>query len=167
MDAQKTPDGAEKLTGSVEGVIYANEQNGYTILDFGTDGHELVTLVGIMPYVAEGDELTVYGKWVHNPKYGRQFAVEQFEKRLPSDSAAILRYLSSGAVRNREKSRSGLQKRPKGCILLNRSRPGDRLPCAGPPGDAARRKRRAAGRPPEFCFESPERRCSTERKSWS
>jgi len=99
MDVQKAPDGAEKLTGSVEGVIYANEQNGYTILDFGTDGHELVTLVGIMPYVAEGDELTVYGKWVHNPKYGRQFAVEQFEKRLPSDSAAILRYLSSGAVR--------------------------------------------------------------------
>ena len=99
MDAQKAPDGAEKLTGSVEGVIYANEQNGYTILDFGTDGHELVTLVGVMPYVAEGDELTVYGKWVHNPKYGRQFAVEQFEKRLPSDSAAILRYLSSGAVR--------------------------------------------------------------------
>ena len=85
MDAQKAPDGVEKLTGSVEGVIYANEQNGYTILDFGTDGQELVTLVGTMPYVAEGDELTVYGKWVHNPKYGSQFAVTQFEKRLPSD----------------------------------------------------------------------------------
>ncbi len=99
VEEQKAPDGVEKLTGSVEGVIYANEQNGYTILDFGTDGHELVTLVGVMPYVAEGDELTVYGRWVHNPKYGRQFSVTQFEKRLPSDSAAILRYLSSGAVR--------------------------------------------------------------------
>lgn len=99
MDAQKTPDGVEKLVGTVEGVIYANEQNGYTILDFGSDGKELITLVGIMPYVTEGDELTVYGRWVHNPKYGRQFSVTQFEKRLPSDSAAILRYLSSGAVR--------------------------------------------------------------------
>ncbi len=52
-----------------------------------------------LPYVSEGDELTVFGKWIHNPKYGRQFQIEQFEKRLPSDSAAILRYLSSGSVK--------------------------------------------------------------------
>ena len=92
-------DGCEKLMGSVESVIYANEENGYAILDFGTSQNELITIVGTMPYVAEGDELTVWGKWVHNPKYGRQFAVQQFEKRLPSDSAAILRYLSSGAIK--------------------------------------------------------------------
>ncbi|MBE6690280.1 MAG: ATP-dependent RecD-like DNA helicase [Ruminococcaceae bacterium] len=96
---EREPDGAERLTGSVESVIYTNEENGYTILDFGTDQNELVTVVGTLPYVAEGDELTVFGKWVHNPKYGRQFQVEQFEKRLPSDEAAILRYLSSGAVK--------------------------------------------------------------------
>ena len=95
----KSADDSEKLSGSVESVIYANEDNGYTILDFGTDENELVTVVGTMPYVSEGDELTVWGKWVHHPKYGRQFAVQQFEKRLPSDSAAILRYLSSGAIK--------------------------------------------------------------------
>ncbi len=99
MEDVKKTDGLEKLTGSVESVIYANEENGYTILDFGTEENELITLVGTIPYVSEGDELTVFGKWVHNPKYGRQFLVEQFEKRLPSDSAAILRYLSSGAVK--------------------------------------------------------------------
>ena len=95
----KTPDGSERLTGSVEGVIYTNEENGYAILDFGTSENELVTIVGTMPYVGEGEELTVFGKWVHNPKYGRQFQVEQFEKKLPSDEAAILRYLSSGAIK--------------------------------------------------------------------
>ncbi|MBQ3482998.1 MAG: ATP-dependent RecD-like DNA helicase [Clostridia bacterium] len=92
-------DGLERLAGSVEGVIFSNEENGYAILDFGTEQGELVTVVGTLPYVAEGDELTVFGKWVHNPKYGRQFRAEQFEKRLPSDSAAILRYLASGAVK--------------------------------------------------------------------
>lgn len=94
-------DGAlqEKLTGSVESVIYSNEENGYAILDFGTTENELVTIVGTIPFVAEGDELVVYGKWIHNPKYGRQFQVAQFEKHLPSDSAAILRYLASGAVK--------------------------------------------------------------------
>lgn len=99
MEGIGQTDGLEKLSGSVESVIYANEENGYTILDFGTEENELVTLVGTIPYVNEGDELTVFGKWVHNPKYGRQFQVEQFEKRLPSDSAAVLRYLSSGAVK--------------------------------------------------------------------
>ncbi|MBQ9801901.1 MAG: ATP-dependent RecD-like DNA helicase [Clostridia bacterium] len=98
-DVKIPGDGSEKLSGSVESVIYHNEENGYAILDFGTSENELVTIVGTMPYVAEGDELTVWGKWVHNPKYGRQFAVQQFEKRLPSDAAAILRYLSSGAIK--------------------------------------------------------------------
>ncbi|MBR7112379.1 MAG: ATP-dependent RecD-like DNA helicase [Clostridia bacterium] len=98
-DVKRPVESGEKLTGSVEGVIYANEENGYTILDFGTDQNELVTAVGILPYVSEGDELTVWGKWVHHPKYGRQFSVEQFEKRLPTDTAAILRYLSSGSIK--------------------------------------------------------------------
>jgi exodeoxyribonuclease V alpha subunit len=65
---EKNPDGMERLSGSVESVIYANEENGYTILDFGTEENELITLVGVIPYVCEGDELTVFGKWVHNPK---------------------------------------------------------------------------------------------------
>ncbi|MBR2011113.1 MAG: ATP-dependent RecD-like DNA helicase [Clostridia bacterium] len=98
-EVKRTADDSEKLVGSVESVIYANEDNGYAILDFGTIENEMVTVVGTIPYVAEGDELTVWGKWVHHPKYGRQFAVQQFEKRLPSDSAAILRYLSSGAIK--------------------------------------------------------------------
>ncbi len=89
----------EHLRGTVEGVIYANEDNGYTIFDFGTDEGELITAVGTLPYIGEGDELTVWGRYVHNPKYGRQFRVEQFEKRLPCDAAAILRYLSSRAIK--------------------------------------------------------------------
>lgn len=92
-------DEMETLNGSVESIIYANEENGYTIFDFGTDKNELITAVGILPFLAEGDELTMVGKWVHNPKYGRQFKVEQFEKRLPTDAVAILRYLSSGAIK--------------------------------------------------------------------
>ncbi len=97
--SKNTAENLEKLTGSVESVIYSNEENGYAILDFGTAENQLITLVGTMPYVAEGDELTVFGRYIHNPKYGRQFQVTQFEKRLPSDSAAILRYLSAGSVK--------------------------------------------------------------------
>lgn len=91
--------GYETLRGVVEGVIYSNEENGYGIFDFSTEEYEIVTIVGTLPYVVEGDALSVYGRWVNNPKYGRQFRVEEFEKIMPADSASILRYLSSGTVR--------------------------------------------------------------------
>ena len=87
-----------RMSGTVEGIIYSNEENGYTVCDLGTDD-DLVTAVGIMPYLSEGEKLTVYGRWEHNSKYGRQFKVEQYEKELPADDNAILRYLSSRTVK--------------------------------------------------------------------
>ena len=88
-----------KLSGSIEQVIYANEENGYMVCDLGTDDDDLITITGIMPYVNEGDSLIVYGEWKHNPKYGRQFVVSQYERYMPANASAILRYLSSGAVK--------------------------------------------------------------------
>ncbi len=91
--------GLISMTGTVESVIYSNEENGYAICDLGTEDDEIVTIVGTLPYIGEGDHVTVFGRWVHNPKYGRQFRVEQYEKKLPADTASILRYLSSRTVR--------------------------------------------------------------------
>ncbi len=89
----------QQLSGSIERVIYANEENGYAVCDLGTDDNDLVTIQGTLPYIAEGDGVTVYGRWVHNPKYGRQFSVERYERVLPADVNAILRYLSSRAIK--------------------------------------------------------------------
>ena len=91
--------GLLELRGSVEGIIFSNEENGYTICDLGTEDGELITVVGILPYISEGDSLAVYGRWVHNPKYGRQFSAERFEKSLPADKASMLRYLASRAIK--------------------------------------------------------------------
>jgi exodeoxyribonuclease V alpha subunit len=89
----------QQLSGSIERVIYANEENGYAVCDLGTTDNDLVTIQGILPYIAEGDGVTVYGRWVHNPKYGRQFAVERYERQLPADVNSILRYLASRAIK--------------------------------------------------------------------
>ena len=89
----------QKLEGSVEYVIYSNEENGYAICDMAVADDEIVTIVGILPMINAGDNLTVYGKWIHNPKYGRQFSVSQYERVMPADEAAILRYLASGAIK--------------------------------------------------------------------
>lgn len=92
-------DGLIKLSGSVEHIIYSNEENGYTVADFGTDDDDLITITGIMPYVNEGDSLIIYGEWKHNQRYGRQFSVSEYERYMPANASAILRYLSSGAIK--------------------------------------------------------------------
>lgn len=91
--------GLLRLTGSIEHVIYANEDNGFAICDLGTESGDLITITGTLPYVGEGDSVTVYGKWVHNPKYGRQFRVESCERQMPADANSMLRYLASGAIK--------------------------------------------------------------------
>ncbi|MBQ8005667.1 MAG: ATP-dependent RecD-like DNA helicase, partial [Clostridia bacterium] len=91
--------GRECISGSVDRVIYSNEENGYAICDFASDAGELITIVGTMPYIAEGEHLAIEGMWVHNPKYGRQFKVESYEKQLPADVDSMLRYLASGAIK--------------------------------------------------------------------
>ncbi len=91
--------GTLKISGSVESIIFSNEENGYTICDIGTGDGDLVTAVGYLPYLSEGDSVVLYGKWVHNPKYGRQFAADTFERTLPADKASMLRYLASRTIK--------------------------------------------------------------------
>lgn len=89
----------EEVTGTVESVVYRNEQNGYTILEISTDKKELVTVVGTMPFVSEGENITVRGSYVVHSEYGRQLKADSFEKRIPEQPDAILKYLSSGVIK--------------------------------------------------------------------
>ncbi len=87
-----------ELSGSVERVVYHNDKNQYTVLELAAaDG--LVTVVGSFPFVSEGEELRVYGTWDVHPSFGEQFKATAFERARPASTAAMLKYLSSGAVK--------------------------------------------------------------------
>lgn len=86
------------ITGGVEDVVYYSEESGYVVLDMNVNG-ELVTAVGNMGDVREGEQLTLYGEYVMKPKYGRQFQVEIFERSLPTDVDDLRKYLGSGVIR--------------------------------------------------------------------
>ena len=88
----------EKLCGTVVKITYRNEGNGYTVLILDTDGEEL-TVVGLMPFVAEGDTLECSGKMTYHANYGEQFRADLVERIIKNDKASILRYLSSGSIR--------------------------------------------------------------------
>ena len=67
------------VEGTVQHVIFQNEENGYTVLGLLTEEGELVTVVGCIPCVAPGEKLTADGLWVSHPSYGQQFAAETVE----------------------------------------------------------------------------------------
>lgn len=86
------------LQGTVDTIVYHNDDNGYTVCLIDADG-ENYTAVGIMPYVNEGEYVVLKGNFTVHPTYGEQFKAEYFEKKLPTDSRAIQQYLSSGIIR--------------------------------------------------------------------
>lgn len=86
------------VSGTVDNVIYQSNDTGYTVCMLDCDG-EPVTVVGTLPYIAEGDRITAYGEFVTHPVHGRQLRCDYFERTMPESSSDILRYLSSGAVR--------------------------------------------------------------------
>lgn len=87
-----------QITGTVETIVYKNEETGFTVLELDKDG-ELITVVGELSAVGEGEILTLHGSFRTHPSYGTQFKAVAAQQKLPSSAAAILRYLSSGAVK--------------------------------------------------------------------
>ncbi len=97
MDKTETP-ALTELSGTVAEIIFANEENGYTVLRMETaDGGATVT--GCLPFAAAGERLTVRGRWVSHASYGQQFAAEFAERLLPDGAEAIYEYLASRAVK--------------------------------------------------------------------
>lgn len=86
------------IEGTVEDVLFCNEENGYIVLDLDTGG-DYVTVVGELGSIEEGEELRLTGKYINHPKYGAQFRAEACERKMPATESAILKYLSSGVIK--------------------------------------------------------------------
>lgn len=87
------------IEGTVERVVYQNEENGWTVCELSTADDEWVTLVGAMPFLCEGEIIRAAGEWVTHPTFGKQFRVSFYEKELPATAGTILKYLASGSIR--------------------------------------------------------------------
>lgn len=88
-----------ELSGTIDSIIYKNEENGYTVLRL-TDGNgETVTVVGCFPYASAGEGMIVSGNWVVHGVHGRQFKAEFAQRIMPTGVNAIYEYLAGGAVK--------------------------------------------------------------------
>ncbi len=83
--------------GTVDSIVYRNEANGYSVIRFKSES-ELITLVGYVPLVKEGENLRVKGEWVYHPVYGEQVQVKEYQSIVPSTPDGIEKYLASGLI---------------------------------------------------------------------
>ncbi|MCC8099361.1 MAG: ATP-dependent RecD-like DNA helicase [Clostridiales bacterium] len=89
----------EQLEGTVSAVVFQNQENGYSVLRLKAGRGEAVTVVGVLPGVCTGMHLLLEGSWQSHPSYGRQFRAERGEQQLPTETDAILAYLSAGVIK--------------------------------------------------------------------
>ena len=89
----------ETLKGTIENVVYRNENNDYTVLEIVDGEDNLITAVGVIPLASEGEIVTLRGRWTFHKEFGKQFAFDSFDKSLPDDVDGIFKYLSSGAIK--------------------------------------------------------------------
>ena len=98
VDDEKN-EGLTALEGSVEHIVFQNDDNGYTVCELELSDGDYVTAVGEMPFLSVGESVKLLGSWTFHPSFGRQFKVECYEKQLPASESAIKKYLASGAVK--------------------------------------------------------------------
>ena len=95
------PDPLETIAGTVEKILFTNEENHYTVAQLLPEGRgrqEPVIIVGNLAALNLGESVRASGRWVNHKQFGRQFAVEQFDSVLPRSIVGIKKYLGSGLI---------------------------------------------------------------------
>lgn len=87
-----------KISGTVDSVTYRNDNSGFAVITLDL-GDELLTVVGDLGNVDEGEELELTGSFSEHPKFGHQFKASSCIRSLPVEVSAIQRYLASGVVK--------------------------------------------------------------------
>jgi len=88
----------ESVRAILDRIIYYNNENSYLIGAFDGGGKRF-TAVGYLHDPRDGEEYTLSGRWTTHAKYGKQFAIENYEAHLPSSEVGIEQYLSSGLIK--------------------------------------------------------------------
>ena len=97
-------DGVDKVSGTVESVVFRNEETGYTVLSVrpvaeGERDARRITVVGKCATVWSGEEISAEGRWMEDARFGHQFRAETLTCIAPTSTEGIKRFLSSGMIR--------------------------------------------------------------------
>ena len=89
---------AQTISGIVESIIFNNTENGYCVFSIAYEDEEIVC-TGNLPFLTEGEEVSLAGDFITHPVYGRQFGFSEYTKTAPKDAAGMVKYLGSGVIK--------------------------------------------------------------------
>jgi len=102
-NAAKQSGPTETIRGTVERVIYSNDETHYAVAqllpDDATRLGEPIIVVGAFVSLCEGEALLVEGRWTNHKRFGRQFAVERYSSIAPPTLKGLERYLASRLIK--------------------------------------------------------------------
>jgi exodeoxyribonuclease V alpha subunit len=89
----------EKISGFVDSILYMQEENGFCVAKMQTKESSLLTIVGVMPSIRQGESIECMGEYIHHKTFGKQFSVKEYHIKIPQDVIGIQKYLESGLVK--------------------------------------------------------------------
>lgn len=89
----------EELNGIIEKIVFANEENGYSVVKLKGKLKDEIQIVGHFTSLQLGETISCKGKWSFHPKYGKQFDVKSYSLTIPNDAASIQKYLEAGNIK--------------------------------------------------------------------
>ena len=92
----------EEITGYIKSIVFYNEKDSFLIAKIRLDqkADEIVTIKGNIQRPRPEELIRYVGEYIIDPKFGYQFKVSSYEKVLPTDILAIVRFLSSSVFPN-------------------------------------------------------------------
>lgn len=88
----------ETLTGTVDRIIYENNETGFLIFNLKNKNSSTI-VKGCLPAVKAGQDVTILGKWIVHPKFGKQFDAQKCTIALPTNISGLQKYLASGIIK--------------------------------------------------------------------
>ncbi|HQM49327.1 MAG TPA: ATP-dependent RecD-like DNA helicase, partial [Candidatus Hydrogenedentes bacterium] len=87
------------VEGVVDRIVYESAETGFFVARLrDKKTRDLVTFVGNVAAVSAGETIRIWGRWVNDPKFGRQLRMERYEIVLPNTVHGIEKYLGSGLI---------------------------------------------------------------------
>ena len=87
----------ERISGTINRIIYQNPGNHYTVLDIDVDGG-IISATGVIVSAGVGERITAVGEWYDHPNYGEQFKIQELIIEAPTDLQSVKSYLCSGMI---------------------------------------------------------------------
>lgn len=92
------PSDSAEIGGTVQSVVFHNEENGYTIMQVLDDQGGYLTVRGKLPAAVAGEKIRAAGTWKSDRRFGRQFEATRITAQPPDSPEGIVRFLSSGLI---------------------------------------------------------------------